>query len=164
MATQRADGGWDEPQYTGTGFPSDYYINYHLYRLAFPIMALGRCAEMMLLLDAPLRAPTAEEVMARAETENFPVASRVLPRGVRSHLLAVYGFARLVDELGDSARGDRLAALDRLEQELDRAFEGRAEHPLMVRLQSDAARMRAAARAVRSPDRGQSRRSARQSL
>jgi squalene-hopene/tetraprenyl-beta-curcumene cyclase len=43
LATQRADGGWDEPQYTGTGFPSDYYINYHLYRLVFPIMALGRC-------------------------------------------------------------------------------------------------------------------------
>jgi squalene-hopene/tetraprenyl-beta-curcumene cyclase len=43
VGTQRADGGWDEPQYTGTGFPSDYYINYHLYRLAFPIMALGRC-------------------------------------------------------------------------------------------------------------------------
>jgi squalene-hopene/tetraprenyl-beta-curcumene cyclase len=42
-ATQRADGGWDEPQYTGTGFPSDYYINYHLYRLTFPVMALGRC-------------------------------------------------------------------------------------------------------------------------
>jgi squalene-hopene/tetraprenyl-beta-curcumene cyclase len=44
-ANQRADGGWDEPQYTGTGFPSDYYINYHLYRLVFPIMALGRCLE-----------------------------------------------------------------------------------------------------------------------
>ena len=43
VGTQRADGGWDEPQYTGTGFPSDYYINYHLYRLAFPMMALGRC-------------------------------------------------------------------------------------------------------------------------
>jgi squalene-hopene/tetraprenyl-beta-curcumene cyclase len=42
-STQRPDGGWDEPQYTGTGFPSDYYINYHLYRLVFPIMALGRC-------------------------------------------------------------------------------------------------------------------------
>jgi squalene-hopene/tetraprenyl-beta-curcumene cyclase len=41
--TQCADGGWDEPQYTGTGFPSDYYINYHLYRLTFPVMALGRC-------------------------------------------------------------------------------------------------------------------------
>ncbi|MGH2873701.1 MAG: squalene--hopene cyclase, partial [Solirubrobacteraceae bacterium] len=44
VATQRADGGWDEPQFTGTGFPSDFYINYHLYRLVFPIMALGRCA------------------------------------------------------------------------------------------------------------------------
>jgi squalene-hopene/tetraprenyl-beta-curcumene cyclase len=43
---QRDDGGWDEPQYTGTGFPSDYYINYHLYRLTFPIMALGRCVRM----------------------------------------------------------------------------------------------------------------------
>ncbi len=43
VATQRPDGSWDEPQYTGTGFPSDYYINYHLYRLAFPVMALGRC-------------------------------------------------------------------------------------------------------------------------
>jgi squalene-hopene/tetraprenyl-beta-curcumene cyclase len=43
VSTQRPDGSWDEPQYTGTGFPSDYYINYHLYRLAFPIMALGRC-------------------------------------------------------------------------------------------------------------------------
>ena len=43
VSTQRPDGSWDEPQYTGTGFPSDYYINYHLYRLAFPIMALARC-------------------------------------------------------------------------------------------------------------------------
>jgi squalene-hopene/tetraprenyl-beta-curcumene cyclase len=43
VAAQREDGGWDEPQYTGTGFPSDYYINYHLYRLVFPVMALGRC-------------------------------------------------------------------------------------------------------------------------
>jgi squalene-hopene/tetraprenyl-beta-curcumene cyclase len=42
--TQRADGTWDEPQFTGTGFPSDFYINYHLYRLVFPIMALGRLA------------------------------------------------------------------------------------------------------------------------
>ncbi len=40
--TQRPDGTWDEPQFTGTGFPSDFYINYHLYRLVFPIMALGR--------------------------------------------------------------------------------------------------------------------------
>jgi len=40
--TQRPDGSWDEPQYTGTGFPGDFYINYHLYRLAFPLSALGR--------------------------------------------------------------------------------------------------------------------------
>jgi squalene-hopene/tetraprenyl-beta-curcumene cyclase len=43
VQTQRADGTWDEPQYTGTGFPGDFYINYHLYRLVFPVMALGRC-------------------------------------------------------------------------------------------------------------------------
>jgi squalene-hopene/tetraprenyl-beta-curcumene cyclase len=43
VESQREDGSWDEPQFTGTGFPSDFYINYHLYRLVFPIMALGRC-------------------------------------------------------------------------------------------------------------------------
>jgi squalene-hopene/tetraprenyl-beta-curcumene cyclase len=42
VAAQRADGGWDEPQFTGTGFPGDFYINYHLYRLVFPVSALGR--------------------------------------------------------------------------------------------------------------------------
>jgi squalene-hopene/tetraprenyl-beta-curcumene cyclase len=41
-AMQRPDGGWDEPEFTGTGFPGDFYINYHLYRLVFPISALGR--------------------------------------------------------------------------------------------------------------------------
>jgi squalene-hopene/tetraprenyl-beta-curcumene cyclase len=41
-ATQRPDGTWDEPQFTGTGFPGDFYINYHLYRLVFPVSALGR--------------------------------------------------------------------------------------------------------------------------
>ena len=40
--TQRPDGTWDEPWFTGTGFPGDFYINYHLYRLAFPVSALGR--------------------------------------------------------------------------------------------------------------------------
>jgi squalene synthase HpnC len=89
---------------------------------------------MMLLADAAPTAPSAGEVMARAEGENFPVASRVLPRRVRAHLLAVYGFARLVDELGDSAPGDRLAALDWLEGELALAYDGTPEHPLMCRL------------------------------
>ena len=40
--SQRPDGTWDEPQFTGTGFPGDFYINYHLYRLVFPVSALGR--------------------------------------------------------------------------------------------------------------------------
>jgi squalene-hopene/tetraprenyl-beta-curcumene cyclase len=44
-ATQAADGSWDEPQFTGTGFPGDFYINYHLYRLIFPVGALGRYLE-----------------------------------------------------------------------------------------------------------------------
>ena len=35
-------GHWEEPQFTGTGFPGDFYINYHLYRLVFPVSALGR--------------------------------------------------------------------------------------------------------------------------
>ena len=39
---QRPDGGWDEPFFTGTGFPGDFYLNYHLYRLVFPVSALGR--------------------------------------------------------------------------------------------------------------------------
>ena len=89
---------------------------------------------MMLVTDTPNSAPAAGLVMARAGSENFPVASRVLPRRTRAHLLAVYGFARLADELGDTAPGDRLAALDWLERDLDRAYEGRAEHPLLVRL------------------------------
>ncbi|HWE89609.1 MAG TPA: squalene--hopene cyclase [Pseudonocardiaceae bacterium] len=43
--TQRADGSWDEPYFTGTGFPGDFYINYHLYRIVFPLSALGRYLE-----------------------------------------------------------------------------------------------------------------------
>ncbi len=42
VRTQRADGDWDEPEFTGTGFPGDFYIRYHQYRLNFPVMALGR--------------------------------------------------------------------------------------------------------------------------
>jgi len=42
VQAQRADGDWDEPEFTGTGFPGDFYIRYHLYRLHFPVMALGR--------------------------------------------------------------------------------------------------------------------------
>jgi squalene-hopene/tetraprenyl-beta-curcumene cyclase len=40
--TQRPDGGWDEDRFTGTGFPGAFYINYHLYRIVWPLSALGR--------------------------------------------------------------------------------------------------------------------------
>jgi squalene-hopene/tetraprenyl-beta-curcumene cyclase len=42
VETQTVEGTWDEPQFTGTGFPGDFFINYHLYRLVFPVSALGR--------------------------------------------------------------------------------------------------------------------------
>jgi squalene-hopene/tetraprenyl-beta-curcumene cyclase len=42
VCSQRHDGTWDEPYYTGTGFPGYFYINYHLYRQVFPLMAMGR--------------------------------------------------------------------------------------------------------------------------
>lgn len=72
--------------------------------------------------------------MARAREENFPVASRLLPRAARAHLLAIYGFARLVDQIGDDLAGDRSAALDWVDAELDRVYGGEPAHPLMKRL------------------------------
>jgi squalene synthase HpnC len=81
-----------------------------------------------------------QTIMGRTSGENFPVASRVLPRAARAHLLALYGFARFVDELGDGAlpgvtgaptAQQRLVALDELEVDLDRAYRGEAEHPLL---------------------------------
>lgn len=75
-------------------------------------------------------------IMAKSGRENFPVASRFLPRRTRNHLMAIYGFARLVDDLGDEAPGDRLDRLDWLEQELDLVYTGTPGHPLMRRLVS----------------------------
>jgi len=45
--SQRLDGDWDEQHYTGTGFPLDFMIRYHLYRLTFPLLALGRLRERL---------------------------------------------------------------------------------------------------------------------
>ena len=41
LRERQVDGTWDEPEHTGTGFPRDFYINYHLYRHVFPTMALA---------------------------------------------------------------------------------------------------------------------------
>lgn len=75
---------------------------------------------------------TAISVLAKARTENFTVASMLLPRASRADLMAIYGFARLADDIGDEADGDRLAQLDWLESELARAAEGTATNPLLV--------------------------------
>ena len=77
----------------------------------------------------------AEDVVANASGENFPVALRVLPAVHRQHLTALYGFARLTDDLGDEARETgqapqvpqadlRLRLLDELDADVDRIYQG----------------------------------------
>ncbi|MGW1792776.1 squalene synthase HpnC [Streptomyces tubercidicus] len=93
-------------------------------------------------------------MLDQAAHENFPVAPFFLPRAWRTDLMAVYGFARLVDDIGDGdlapgggdavllglERGqgdDRPALLDALEADLHRVFSDRApgpRHPLLRRL------------------------------
>jgi len=46
-AAQRTDGDWEEEHFTGTGFPLDFMIRYHLYRITFPLLALGRLRERL---------------------------------------------------------------------------------------------------------------------
>lgn len=70
--------------------------------------------------------------MGRAAGENFPVALRVLPSTIRRHLLAIYGYARFVDQLGDDYTGDRLAALDWVEGEVAEALRAAADGTLDV--------------------------------
>ena len=62
---------------------------------------------------------------AKAAAENFPVALRLLPRRYRRHLIAVYGFARSADDMGDQAPpAERLRLLDELEADLARGSTG----------------------------------------
>jgi squalene synthase HpnC len=78
--------------------------------------------------------PSDGEIMARVGGENFPVAPIVLPRSVRGHLMAIYGFARLADDIGDEASGDRMVLLAWLDEEIDRLYSGTPEHLVMRRL------------------------------
>ena len=75
-----------------------------------------------------------DAVMGRSVHENFPVAQRVLPDHLRRHLQAIYGYARLTDNLGDEYPGDRKAALDWLEEQLEKLFAGDASHPVFRQL------------------------------
>ncbi|MFF9003892.1 squalene synthase HpnC [Streptomyces achromogenes] len=88
----------------------------------------------------------------KAASENFPVAPFFLPRAWRADLMAVYGFARLVDDIGDgdlapggadarllgvspAEAADRLVLLDAFEADLRRVFDDTPHHPLLRRLQ-----------------------------
>jgi squalene-hopene/tetraprenyl-beta-curcumene cyclase len=53
-STQKADGTWDESEFTGTGFPKVYYLEYTMYRNYFPLQALGNYRKA--LLDGRARA------------------------------------------------------------------------------------------------------------
>lgn len=76
--------------------------------------------------------PSAGAVLEQAAAENFPVALRLLPAARRRDLMAIYGYARLVDDVGDEISGDRLAALDALEADVDRLYAGSSpQHPLV---------------------------------
>ncbi|MFJ6792931.1 squalene synthase HpnC [Streptomyces sp. NPDC091268] len=99
----------------------------------------------------------ARVTLDKAAAENFPVAPSFLPRAWREGLMAVYGYARLVDDIGDgdlapggrdavllgldpAAADDRLAMLDAFETDLRRVFTGRGaaagppRHPLLLAL------------------------------
>jgi squalene synthase HpnC len=75
------------------------------------------------------------EVAARAAGENFPVGSVLFPRALRGHVRALYCYARLVDELGDSFAGDRLRALDELEAQVALMFDGEPSWPVLRNVQ-----------------------------
>jgi squalene synthase HpnC len=95
---------------------------------------------------------SARATLDKAADENFPVAPFFLPRAWRDDLMAVYGFARLVDDIGDGdlapggadarllgvapdAAEDRLAVLDAFEGDLRKVFDSTPRHPLLRRLQ-----------------------------
>jgi len=89
----------------------------------------------------------AEEVVANASGENFPVALRVLPERYRRHLTNLYFFARLTDDLGDEARTStddvttlRLALLDELAADVTRIYEGGTPRSPVMRAMAETVR------------------------
>jgi squalene synthase HpnC len=71
---------------------------------------------------------------ARA-AENFPIAAWLLRPGRREARAAIYGFCRLVDDLGDESLGDPKSLLDLAQDELDACYAGQPHHPVFRRLQ-----------------------------
>ncbi len=101
----------------------------HDLSLGAPLTAPGRFDPP----PVPTIVPPDEEILAKASRENFPVASRLLPERLRERLLAIYGLARLIDDVGDEGLGDRLAVMAWLEAELERAAAGHPAVPVVAR-------------------------------
>jgi squalene synthase HpnC len=72
----------------------------------------------------PRAEPAAAYLRERQRSENFPVALRVLPRSLRTHLGRLYDVARVIDDAGDRARGDRTEGLLALRADLDTIWNG----------------------------------------
>ncbi len=82
---------------------------------AGPGIALGQ--------QSAQRQPALGDLTGKAAAENFPVALRLLPRRYRQHLLAVYRFARTVDDAGDEAPPEqRKQLLADLAEDLERLY------------------------------------------
>src|SRR6185437_16675095 len=88
----------------------------------------------------------AEDVVANASGENFPVALRMLPARHRRHLTNLYFFARLTDDLGDEARGEenvtelRLRLLDELAADVDRIYSGQTAQSPVIKAMAETVR------------------------
>jgi squalene synthase HpnC/squalene synthase HpnD len=76
--------------------------------------------------------------LARRHYENFPTASRLVPRDKRDALAAIYAFARYADDVADEpgrgAQAVRLQALAEWRQKLDDCYAGKATHPVFIAL------------------------------
>lgn len=79
---------------------------------------------------APAPAEVARAI-ARAHDENFPVAFALLDRRRRDDLRTVYAVCRTIDDLGDTATGDRTAALDAFAADLAHCWDGTPDDPLL---------------------------------
>ncbi|TQM68313.1 squalene synthase HpnC [Actinomadura hallensis] len=90
-----------------------------------------------MITESPWSADEHDRALDRlAARENFPVAARLLPARHRAGLRAVYGFARLVDDIGDEApKEQRAKLLGLVDDDLDRVFAGRTPNlPQLRRL------------------------------
>ena len=83
---------------------------------------------------AQVLAAIGSRATSQMQTENFPVALRVVPRHPRGQLARVYAFARFVDDVGDEAPGDRTALLDLVEQDLRVVMLGASKLPPVAAL------------------------------